>query len=79
MVDKHCADRSAGCWVIMPHIACLGPQEADKIGKAPDFFYCKSLLEETGVVTVPGSGFQQVSIELSLLICIVDRVPVQRA
>ena len=29
------------------------------MGKAPDFFYCKSLLEETGVITVPGSGFKQ--------------------
>ncbi|KAK9807161.1 hypothetical protein WJX73_002229 [Symbiochloris irregularis] len=35
-------------------------QEAEKISKAPDFFYCKSMLEETGIVTVPGSGFQQV-------------------
>lgn len=30
------------------------------MGKAPDFFYCKQLLEETGIVTVPGSGFKQV-------------------
>ena len=35
-------------------------QEAKKLGKAPDFFYCKSLLEATGVITVPGSGFKQV-------------------
>ena len=35
-------------------------QAAKKTGKAPDFFYCKELLEETGIVTVPGSGFKQV-------------------
>jgi len=28
-------------------------------GKPPDFFYCKSLLEEKGIVTVPGTGFKQ--------------------
>ena len=26
-------------------------------GQAPDFFYCLSLLEETGICTVPGNGF----------------------
>ena len=35
-------------------------QAAKKAGKAPDFFYCMQLLEETGIVTVPGSGFKQV-------------------
>ncbi|CAK0772104.1 hypothetical protein CVIRNUC_003929 [Coccomyxa viridis] len=34
-------------------------EAAKKTGKAPDFFYCKQLLEETGIVTVPGSGFKQ--------------------
>ena len=34
-------------------------QAAKEAGKAPDFFYCKQLLEETGIVTVPGSGFKQ--------------------
>jgi alanine transaminase len=28
-------------------------------GKAADFLYCKELLESTGVVAVPGSGFKQ--------------------
>ena len=28
-------------------------------GKPPDFFYCKSLLEAKGIVTVPGTGFKQ--------------------
>ena len=35
-------------------------QAAKEIGKSPDFLYCKELLENTGIVTVPGSGFQQV-------------------
>ena len=36
--------------------------EAAKTGKAPDFVYCMSLLDSTGIVTVPGSGFGQVCI-----------------
>jgi len=28
-------------------------------GKAPDLFYCLKLLEEEGIMTVPGSGFVQ--------------------
>ena len=30
---------------------------AEAAGKAPDAFYCLALLEATGVVVVPGSGF----------------------
>lgn len=26
---------------------------------APDFLYCRELLEATGIVAVPGSGFKQ--------------------
>lgn len=29
-------------------------------GKQPDFLYCMELLDQTGIVTVPGSGFGQV-------------------
>jgi alanine transaminase len=36
-------------------------QEAKKKGVAPDFLYCMNMLEETGIVTVPGSGFKQVT------------------
>jgi alanine transaminase len=40
------------------------PEKAIKAAKAagqtPDSFYCLSLLEETGICTVPGSGFGQV-------------------
>lgn len=32
------------------------PQE---LGLAPDMFFCMSLLEETGICVVPGSGFGQ--------------------
>lgn len=28
-------------------------------GRQPDFLYCMELLERTGIVTVPGSGFGQ--------------------
>ena len=33
--------------------------EASKQGKQADFMYCQELLDETGIVTVPGSGFGQ--------------------
>ncbi|KAL3888708.1 hypothetical protein ACJMK2_001071 [Sinanodonta woodiana] len=32
---------------------------ARKLNQNPDFFYCSQLLEETGICTVPGSGFGQ--------------------
>lgn len=34
--------------------------QAEKEGYAPDEFYCAKLLENTGICTVPGSGFGQV-------------------
>ena len=34
---------------------------AEAENTAPDGFYCKRLLNATGVVVVPGSGFGQVS------------------
>ena len=33
--------------------------KAKELGVTPDFMYCMRLLEETGVVVVPGSGFGQ--------------------
>jgi alanine transaminase len=33
--------------------------KAKELGVTPDFMYCMQLLEETGVVVVPGSGFGQ--------------------
>ncbi|CAG0893698.1 unnamed protein product [Darwinula stevensoni] len=35
-------------------------QAAERAGQQPDFFYCMSLLEETGICIIPGSGFGQV-------------------
>lgn len=41
------------------------PEKAIKAAEtektAPDAFYCKRLLNATGIVVVPGSGFGQVS------------------
>mmetsp|Transcript_27307 Transcript_27307/g.37998 ORF Transcript_27307/g.37998 Transcript_27307/m.37998 type:complete len:497 (-) Transcript_27307:409-1899(-) len=34
-------------------------EAAKKAGKAPDAYYCLKLLDETGVVVIPGSGFGQ--------------------
>lgn len=34
---------------------------AKELGKAPDAYYCLELLDHTGIVVVPGSGFGQVS------------------
>lgn len=34
-------------------------KEAEKTGRAADFNYCMALLDKTGIVTVPGSGFGQ--------------------
>lgn len=51
-------------------LRCVSEQAAKKLGKAPDFFYCKQLLEETGIVTVPGSGFKQVGIWQRLYLCL---------
>lgn len=33
--------------------------EAGRLQRAPDWLYCKELLEATGIVVVPGSGFGQ--------------------
>lgn len=34
-------------------------QAAKATGKSPDLLYCIKMLEETGIMTVPGSGFVQ--------------------
>jgi alanine transaminase len=33
--------------------------EAKKQGKSPDFIYCMEMVNKTGIMTVPGSGFGQ--------------------
>lgn len=30
-----------------------------KAGKKPDFIYCMEMVDKTGIMTVPGSGFGQ--------------------
>lgn len=42
--------------VLLPEKAV---EAAKKRGVAPDYLYCEELLENTGIVTVPGSGFHQ--------------------
>ena len=44
------------------HFVCVAGAvaAANKAGVAPDALYCSELLENTGIVVVPGSGFGQV-------------------
>ncbi|XP_054792497.1 alanine aminotransferase 2-like [Prosopis cineraria] len=55
-------NKAEGAMYLFPRI-CL-PEKAIKAAeaakKAPDAFYCQRLLNATGVVVVPGSGFGQV-------------------
>ncbi|XP_010537653.1 PREDICTED: alanine aminotransferase 2, mitochondrial [Tarenaya hassleriana] len=55
-------NRAEGAMYLFPRINL--PQKAIKAAEAaktaPDAFYCKRLLNTTGVVVVPGSGFGQV-------------------
>ena len=60
MEGVSCADVQ-GAMYAFPSIT-LPPKAvaaAEAAGKAPDAFYCLALLEATGVVVVPGSGFGQ--------------------
>ena len=49
-------------------------QAAQKEGKSPDTFYCLELLEDTGILTVPGSGFGQEEGTLHLRTTILPQV-----
>lgn len=55
-------NRAEGAMYLFPRISL--PQKAIEAAEAektaPDAFYCKRLLNATGVVVVPGSGFGQV-------------------
>jgi alanine transaminase len=33
-------------------------EEAAQAGKEPDFLYCMDMVNQTGIMTVPGSGFK---------------------
>lgn len=56
-------NRAEGAMYLFPRIEL--PQKAihaaEAAKTAPDAFYCKRLLNATGIVVVPGSGFGQVS------------------
>lgn len=39
------------------HLSEKAIAEAKKRGVAPDSLYCLELVNETGIMTVPGSGF----------------------
>jgi glutamate--glyoxylate aminotransferase len=41
------------------HLPAKATAAAKAAGKTLDTFYCLQLLEATGIVTVPGSGFGQ--------------------
>lgn len=41
------------------HLSEKAIAEAKKRGLAPDSLYCLELVNETGIMTVPGSGFGQ--------------------
>merc|ERR1719230_2408977 len=51
-----------GAMYLFPQIRLpkLAVEAAAKKNMPPDTFYCLQLLEQTGIVTVPGSGFRQV-------------------
>ncbi|KAL0009683.1 hypothetical protein SO802_004791 [Lithocarpus litseifolius] len=55
-------NKAEGAMYLFPRIEL--PQKAIKaaeaVNSAPDAFYCRCLLNETGIVVVPGSGFGQV-------------------
>nr|KYP43628.1 Alanine aminotransferase 2 [Cajanus cajan] len=55
-------NRAEGAMYLFPQIRLPGKaiKAAEEANTAPDNFYCKHLLNATGVVVVPGSGFGQV-------------------
>ena len=48
------------------HLGSKAIEAARKMDITPDTFYCSKLLDETGIVSVPGSGFGQRSGEYHL-------------
>ena len=50
-----------GALYVFPSLTIPGKAQAKAIeeGLEPDFLYCQELLESTGIVAVPGSGFGQ--------------------
>jgi aspartate/methionine/tyrosine aminotransferase len=56
-------NKAEGAMYLFPriHLPQKAIDAAKAINKAPDAFYAQRLLEATGIVVVPGSGFGQVS------------------
>lgn len=57
-------NKAEGAMYLFPQIRLSQKaiKAAGDANTAPDNFYCKRLLNATGVVVVPGSGFGQVSL-----------------
>lgn len=57
-------NRAEGAMYLFPriHLPQKAIDAATATNNAPDAFYCQRLLEATGIVVVPGSGFGQVSV-----------------
>ncbi|KAL7180573.1 hypothetical protein ACSBR1_043714 [Camellia fascicularis] len=55
-------NKAEGAMYLFPrlHLPKKAIEAAEAAKKAPDAFYCQHLLNATGIVVVPGSGFQQV-------------------
>jgi len=60
MVNISCQPIQGACYayprIIFSHRFL---DHARKLKTQPDFLYCMELLEQTGIMTVPGSGFGQ--------------------
>jgi len=40
------------------HLSQKAINKAKDMGVEPDFLYCMDMVNETGIMTVPGSGFE---------------------
>lgn len=47
---------------------------AQAANAAPDTFYCRRLLNATGIVVVPGSGFGQVGFTISIPVALKSKL-----
>jgi len=60
MEGVHCAPPEGALYAFPSIKLPEGALEAAKAnGKSPDAYYCLQLLDKTGIVAVPGSGFGQ--------------------
>lgn len=57
-------NKAEGAMYLFPrlHLPQKAIKAAESIKTAPDAYYVRRLLDATGIVVVPGSGFGQVSI-----------------